>query len=83
MLTYMKIYVNIYLTKEKSMGAEYTTAQAKAAKKYVDSLDVITVKVKGGSKERWKSAAEKAGYKSLTKFIQDCIEEYIEKQEGR
>ena len=55
------------------MGAQYTQAQAKAAKKYIEGLDEIKLRVPNGKKAEYKQRAEAEG-KSLNQFIIDCIE---------
>ena len=52
------------------MGAEYTRSQAEAAKKYINKLDEITVRVPKGKKAEYKILAEAAG-KSLNQYIID------------
>lgn len=61
------------------MGKEYTEAQKKAAIKYMqDKTDDIRLRLPKGTKDRWKAAADAAGV-SMTKFVQDVIEEAIKK----
>lgn len=55
------------------MGAKYTQAQAEAARKYLDKLEEIKLRVPQGKKEEYKRRAEAAG-KSLNQYIIDCIE---------
>lgn len=55
------------------MGAKYTQAQANAARKYLDKLEEIKLRVPPGKKEEYKRRAEAAG-KSLNQYIIDCIE---------
>jgi len=55
------------------MGAKYTEAQAKAAKKHLANLEEIKVRVPKGKKEEYKVKA-KADGKSLNQYIIDCIE---------
>lgn len=47
------------------------------AKKYLNSLDEIRIRVPKGKKEEYKKAAAAAGYESLNKFIESAIEEKI------
>ena len=61
------------------MGKEYTEAQKKASIKYMqDKTDDIRLRLPKGTKDRWKAAADAAGV-SMTKFVQDVIEEAIKK----
>ena len=55
------------------MGAKYTQAQAEAARKYLDKLEEIKLRVPQEKKEEYKRRAEAAG-KSLNQYIIDCIE---------
>lgn len=54
------------------MGAEYTPAQARASKTYIESLDQIMIRAPKGSRERWKAEAEKRG-KSVNQYIIDKV----------
>lgn len=56
------------------MGAVYTEAQARAAKKHLEKFDNIRIRVEKGKKDEYKMMAEAAG-KSLNQFIIDAIEE--------
>lgn len=55
------------------MGAQYTQAQAKAAKKYLEGFEEIKLRIPNGKKTEYKRMAEAEG-KSLNQFIIDCIE---------
>jgi len=55
------------------MGAQYTQAQAKAAKKYLEGFEEIKLRIPNGKKAEYKQMAEAEG-KSLNQFIIDCIE---------
>lgn len=55
------------------MGSQYTKAQAEAAKKYLNNLDEIRIRVPKGKKEEYKQKAEAEG-KSLNQYIIDKIE---------
>ena len=55
------------------MGAEYTKAQAKASKKYLEGFEEMRIRVPIGKKSEYKSIAAAEG-KSLNQFIIDCIE---------
>jgi len=55
------------------MGAQYTTAQAKAAKKYLEGFEEIKLRIPNGKKDEYKRQAEAAG-KSLNQYIIECIE---------
>lgn len=60
------------------MGGEYTEAQKKATMKYLkENTDSIQIRVPKGMKDRWKTAATKAG-KSLNQHIIDCVEKTVE-----
>lgn len=59
------------------MGAKYTQAQAKAAKKYIDKLEEIKFRVPIGKKEEYRQRAGAKG-KSLNQYIIDCIEKEAE-----
>lgn len=56
------------------MGAKYTQAQANAARKYLDKLEEVKLRLPPGKKEEYKRRATEEG-KSLNQFIIDCIEE--------
>lgn len=63
------------------MGKEYTAAQKKASMKYMqEKTDDIRLRVPKGTKERWMAAAERAGI-SMTKYIQDAVENKIKDRE--
>lgn len=62
------------------MGEKYTEAQKKAAIKYMhDKTDDIRLRLPRGTKDRWKDAAEKAGYPSMTQYVQAVMEQAIAK----
>lgn len=64
------------------MGDKYTEAQKRASVKYLqEKTDNIQLRVPKGTKERWKAAAEKAGASSMTKYVQDAVEERIRQDE--
>ena len=59
------------------MGSKYTEAQKKATIKYLqENTDDVRIRVKKGTKDRWKEAAALQG-KSLNQFIIDCIEKEL------
>lgn len=59
------------------MGDKYTEAQKAATIKYLkDKTDSIQIRVKKGTKERWKKEATKRD-KSLNQFIIDSVENEI------
>ena len=59
------------------MGGEYTEAQKKASIKYLnEKTDDIRLRLPKGTKDRWKAAAERTGV-SMTKFVQDAVEDVI------
>lgn len=55
------------------MGAIYTQAQAKAAKKYHDKFEEIKFRVPPEKKAEYQNRAKEQG-KSLKQYIIDCIE---------
>ena len=55
----------------------YTPAQKKAILKYLEnSTDEVRIRVRKGTKERWREYAALAG-KSMTAYIHDAVEEQI------
>lgn len=64
---------------EKEKKSRYTPAQAKASKKYLDSLDNYKIRMTKEQKEQIKEAAASEN-KSINQFILDCIIEHIKKQ---
>ena len=60
------------------MGNTYTEAQKNATMKYLqEKTDDIRLRMPKGTKDRWKAAAEAAGYRSMTQFVQDVVEAAI------
>lgn len=60
------------------MGEKYTEAQKRASIKYMqEKTDNIQLRVPKGTKDRWKKAADQEGV-SLTKFVQDSVDNRIE-----
>ena len=55
------------------MGAQYTEAQAKASKKYLERLEEFKLRLPQGKKAEYKQRAKAEG-KSLNQYIIDCIE---------
>lgn len=63
------------------MGDKYTEAQKKASIKYMqDKTDDIRLRLPKGTKDRWRAAAEKAGFPSMTQFVQVAVETAIAAQ---
>lgn len=58
------------------MGAKYTAAQAKAAKKHLENFDQITVRLPKGEREEWKAFVEYCHYGSMNEFIVHAMEYY-------
>ena len=59
------------------MGSKYTEAQKKASIKYLqENTDSIQIRVKKGTKDRWREAAALRG-KSLNQFIAECVEKEL------
>lgn len=55
----------------------YTEAQKKASIKYMsEKTDDIRLRVKKGTKERYKEAADRRG-QSMTQFVVECVEKEI------
>lgn len=67
------------MEKQEVKKSRYTPAQAKASKKYLDSLDNYKIRMTKEQKEQIKEAAAKEN-KSINQFILDCILEHLEKQ---
>ena len=67
------------MEKQEAKKSRYTPAQAKASKKYLDSLDNYKIRMTKEQKEQIKEAAASES-KSMNQFILDCILEHIEKQ---
>ena len=66
------------------MGEKYTDAQKRATLKYMqEKTDNIQLRLPKGTKERWKAAADAAGYSSMTKFVQDVVEVAISTKDAR
>ena len=63
------------------MGEKYTEAQKRASIKYLQNkTDDIRLRLPCGTKDRWNAAAEQAGYKSMTKYVQAVVEADIERR---
>lgn len=60
------------------MGGTYTDAQAKATKEYLKTLASVSIRIKKEDRDRYSSAAEKAGM-SLRAFILKSMDEKIER----
>lgn len=59
----------------------YTESHKKATIKYMkNNLDDIKIRVQKGKREEYKKIAQQLGYKSLTSFIIQAINEKIEKE---
>lgn len=64
------------------MGGKYTEAQKKASINYLkEKTDSIQIRTAKGTKDRWRSEAEKRG-KSLNQMIVDAVEAEIGKETG-
>lgn len=63
--------------KEVKKKSRYTSAQAAAAKRYLDKLADLKIRMQPEQKEKIKAAAAKEN-KSINQFILDCINEHIE-----
>lgn len=59
----------------------YDKAHKKATIKYLKKLKEIRFRVKPEKYNAYKKAAEKAGYKSMSKFYVKAIEEKIERED--
>ena len=60
------------------MGKEYTDAQKRATMKYMqDKTDDIRLRLPRGTKDRWRAAAQAAGYASMTQYVQAVVEAAI------
>ena len=58
-------------------------AKRRANQKHIqEKLDEVKVRPPKGTKDRWKAAAEAAGYSSLQKFIIDAVETAVEAVEA-
>lgn len=79
------IYKILYNKREViSMGEKYTEAQKNATMKYLqEKTDDIRLRLPKGTKDRWKAAADAAGYSSMTKFVQDVVEAVISTKDAR
>lgn len=64
------------------MGASYSTAQKKAAVKYLAGLDEIKIRVPKGQKEVIKAHAEEHDGGSVNAFIQRAIAETMARDNG-
>lgn len=65
------------------MGEKYTDAQKNASIKYLkEKTDSIQIRTPKGTKDRWKSAADKSGV-SLNKFIVEAVESKIAESEPK
>lgn len=54
-------------------------SQRKAVDKYLkEKTDDIRLRVPKGTKDRWRSAALKKGYKSMTSFVVNVVEKAID-----
>lgn len=60
------------------MGNTYTDAQAKATKEYLKTLASMSIRIKKEEKERYTSAAQKAGM-SLRSFMLKSMDEKIKR----
>lgn len=58
------------------MGAKYTAAQAKAAKKHLENFDQITIRLPKGKREEWKAFVEHCNFGSMNEFIVQAMEYY-------
>lgn len=65
------------------MGKEYTDAQKRATMKYMqDKTDDIRLRLPRGTKDRWRAAAQAAGYASMTQYVQAVVEAAIVQRQG-
>ena len=65
------------------MGKEYTDAQKRATMKYMqDKTDDIRLRLPRGTKDRWRAAAQAAGYASMTQYVQAVVEAAIMQRQG-
>ena len=63
--------------KEVKKKSRYTPAQAASAKRYLEKLADLKIRMQPEQKEKIKAAAAKEN-KSVNQFILDCINEHIE-----
>ena len=68
--------------KKRSVYRGYTEAQARAAKKYRQSMGEFKVVVSQEKKEEYKAAAAAAG-QSLNQFTVDALDEKIERRKKK
>lgn len=63
---------------EDTSMSTYTESQKKAIIKYIsEKTDDIRLRLPKGTKDKWRTAAEKEG-KSMTQFVADIINDHID-----
>ncbi len=63
------------------MAEKYTEAQARASKKYLQSLAEVRIRMNPGVKERMVAAAQEAG-QSLNSYILEAVDSRIQREHG-
>ncbi len=64
------------------MGNKYTDSQKKASKKYIGSLDAVTVRVPKGQKTAIKAHADKYDGGSVNAFVNRAISETMARDDA-